>query len=122
MLMELGRVEEAIPVFDQVIAGQSLPAVSFRESAALNIAQHYITADQFDRALHYIKIVEDIDSRSDGNRDAHILHAVAICCTQGRTMAIDYLEHLRTDPRTPAEWEKLYRETEEQIRALRDPE
>jgi thioredoxin-related protein len=120
MLMELGRVDEAIPVFDRIRSGTSLP-VPLREGIARDIARSLMDADDYLRALDYITVVEEINSGSDATRDAHLLHAIAIFYSRGKAPALDYLERMQADPKNPADWTERYQDLRDRMKAAKDP-
>jgi hypothetical protein len=120
MLMELGRVDEAIPVFDRLRLGTSLSA-QMREGIALEISRSLIDSDQYARALDYIAVVEEIDSGSDSTLDAHLMHAIAIFSSRGKAPALEYLDRLQSEPKTPAAWNDRYRDLRERMKAAKDP-
>lgn len=119
ILVEMGRVNEAAPVFDRLRSAAYLPT-SFQESTALAIANNFLDNDQNERSLEYIKIVEDIGSGSDANWDAHRLHAIAIYYTKGKTQALEYLDLLRAKTETPAVWKDRYKDLEDRMKAAKD--
>jgi hypothetical protein len=119
MLVETGRVDEAIPVFDRLRSSESLPA-SFQETTALAIARNFLDQNQYDRTLDYVKIVEDIGSRSDANWDAHFLRAIVIYYTKGKTAGIGYLDLLQANTETPSAWKERYKDLENRMKAAKD--
>jgi thioredoxin-related protein len=119
MLVELGRVEEAIPMFDTVQAGASLPA-ALRENVALAIARHYLESDHYERALKYVRVVEEVASGSDATRSALLMHAVVLFYTRGRQPAVDYLDRLCADPKTPAGWKDGFRNLADRMKGAEE--
>jgi hypothetical protein len=119
MLVEMGRIDETVAVFDRLRSGGSL-AASYQESTALAIARYFLNDDQYDRTLEYVKIVEDIGSGSDANRDAYLVHAIAIFYTKGKTSGIEYLDALQANAKIPAAWKDRCKELEDRMKAAKD--
>jgi thioredoxin-related protein len=118
MLVEMGRVDEAMPVFDRLRSTASLPA-PFLEGTALVMAGHSLDEGQYDRSLGYIKIIEDIDSGSETYWNAHQLHAATIFYMKGKNQAIDYLDLLIANTATPEAWKDRYKDLESRIKAAK---
>jgi len=119
ILVEMGRVDEAAPVFDRLRSAAFLPA-SFQESTAIAIANNFLDNGHYERSLYYVKIVEDIGSGSDTNWDAHRLHAIAIYYTEGKTQATKYLDLLQANVEIPAAWKDRYKDLENRMKAAKD--
>jgi thioredoxin-related protein len=119
MLVEMGRVDEAIPVFDHLRSTASLPT-PFQEKNALAMGSYLLEQNQLSRGLEYLKIVEDIDSGSDATWDAHRLHAIAIYYTKGKTVATEYLDLLLAKTNIPVAWKDRYKDLETRIKAAKD--
>jgi thioredoxin-related protein len=119
MLVDLGRVDEAKTVLDKLRSSGGL-SNSVQESAAFSIADSYFGDDQYDGAITYLKIVEDINSGSDTTRQAYLMHAVAIYYTKGKTAGMGYLDALIANPKTPSGWKSDIQDLRDKMKAAKE--
>jgi thioredoxin-related protein len=119
MLTELGRMEEASPVFDGLRAAGSLDK-RVLESTAYSLASYWLDASQWDKALSYTRIVEDMATGSDMARQAVLMHAVALYYAQGKAAALELLDARGKDSKTPAAWKKDITDLANRMKAAKE--
>ena len=119
MLIEMGRVDEAAPVFDRLRSVATLPP-QLQEHAALAIASNLLDNAQYERCLQYIRIVEDTDPASDASWDARRLRAIVVFYTKGKTPALEYVEQLILNNQAPSAWRDRYKHLDDQMKAAKD--
>jgi thiol-disulfide isomerase/thioredoxin len=105
MLCELGRIDEAEPIFDRLKA--SLGAAQRAESA-LAIAESLVDSEQYGRAMPYLALVESAEPGSDKAYEAYFYHAAALFYTAGKAKAMEYLDGLLGSKQAPETWKARY--------------
>lgn len=114
MLVELGRAQEALPVFDRLYSASALTRTQ-TEEFALAIGRHLLEHGELIRSVMYLRIVEDIDSKSDNTYSAYLLHATAIFYAQGARAAGGYLDAKFKKTGIPDAWKVRYSDLKRQM-------
>ena len=119
MLVDLGRTEDTIRVFEKLRTVAPLEP-SLQEKAALSIGRSLVDYGQYDRAIKYLEIAEVINSDSDSFWQAFYLHSIALFYEKGKTSAIGLLDKRLGDFTMPEIWRSRYQELRKEIAASKD--
>jgi thioredoxin-related protein len=119
MLTELGRMEEAAPVFDSLRTSGALDRGA-QERTAYALAGYWLDASQWDKALASAQIVEDLATGSDMARQAVLMHAIALYYAKGRAAALGFLDARGRDAKTPAGWKKGITDLADRMKATKE--
>lgn len=114
LLLEVGRIDEAIPLFDKLSGGSVLPPDA-RAELALKLASSLIDSDDYTKALPYISLVERMSPPSPSLHTARFYRSIVLYYTEGKASALSYLDGLIAFAATPEEWKASYRKIRAQI-------
>jgi thiol-disulfide isomerase/thioredoxin len=109
MLVELDRVREIAPIYDDPPARAALTAEQGQRFGLL-LAESFTEDGDFRRALGYAEAVEKIDAGSQAAYAARLVHSVAIFGSGDGSGALTYLDGLISNAKTPDDWKARYRE------------
>ena len=114
LLIEVGRLDEAIPLFDKLSGGSVLPPDT-RAELALELASSLIDSDDYAKALSYISLVERMSPPSPSLHTARFYRSIVLYYSEGKASALSYLDGLIASAATPEEWKANYRRIRAQI-------
>lgn len=114
LLLEVGRADEAIPLFDRLSGGSVFPPDA-RAELALELASSLIDSDGFAKALSYISLVERMSPPSPSLHKARFYRSIVLYYTEGKASALSYLDGLIASAATPEDWKANYRKIRAQI-------
>jgi thioredoxin-related protein len=114
LLLESGRADEAIPLFDR-LSGGSVFSSDVRTELSLDLASSLIDSNEYAKALSYISMVERMSPSGSSLHRARYYRSIISYYTEGKAAALSYLDGLIASASTPEDWRGSYRKLRAQI-------